>query len=104
MHLELVLSLSVEDFLVAWRRLVSRRQTPRRVRSDNGTTCVTAAKVLPVDWVFNPPGSPWFGGLNDRLVGVVKTPLKKVLGKALLRHEELHIVLCEVERAVNSRP
>ena len=31
-------------------------------------------------------------------------PLKKVLGKALLRHEELHTVLCEVERAMNSRP
>ena len=103
-HLEVVESLSVEDFLLAWRRFVSRRSTPRRVRSDNGTTFVAAAKVLRIHWIFNPPAAPWFGGFYERLVRVVKTPLKKVLGKALLRPAELVTVLCEIEQAVNKRP
>ena len=103
-HLEVVESLSVDDFLLAWRRFVSRRSTPRRVRSDNGTTFVAAAKVLRIHWIFNPPAAPWFGGFYERLVRVVKTPLKKVLGKALLRPAELVTVLCEIEQAVNKRP
>ena len=103
-HLEVVESLSVDDFLLAWRRFVSRRSTPRRVRSDNGTTFVAAAKVLRIRWIFNPPAAPWFGGFYERLVRVVKTPLKKVLGKALLRPAELVTVLCEIEQAVNKRP
>ena len=103
-HLEVVESLSVDDFLLAWRRFVSGRSTPRRVRSDNGTTFVAAAKVLRIHWIFNPPAAPWFGGFHERLVRVVKTPLKKVLGKALLRPAELVTVLCEIEQAVNKRP
>ena len=103
-HIEVVESLAVEDFLLAWRRFVSRRGTPCRVRSDNGTVFVAAAKVLRIKWIFNPPSAPWFGGFYERLVRVVKTPLKKVLGKALLRQVELVTVLCEIENAVNKRP
>ena len=88
-HLEVVESLSVDDFILAWHRFVSRRSTLRQVRSDNGTTFVAAAKVLCIRWIFNPPAAPWFGGFYERLVRVVKTPLKKVLGKALLRPAEL---------------
>ena len=47
-HLELVQSLSLDDFLLAWQRFVSQRWKPQRVRSDNGTTFVAAAKVLDI--------------------------------------------------------
>ena len=94
----------MDDFLLAWCRFVSRRSTPRRVRSDNGTAFVAAAKVLRIHWIFNPAAPPWFGGFYERLVRVVKTPLKNVLGKALLRPAEIGTVLCEIEQAVNKHP
>ena len=97
-------SLSAEDLLLAWRRFVARRRHPARVRSDNATVFVASSKILPVKWVLNPPAAPWFGGFYERLVGSVKRPLKKVLGRALLRRIELSTVLCEIERAVNERP
>ena len=103
-HLELVRSLSTDDFLLAFRRFVARRGCPAKMRSDNATVFVAGAKVHSIPWVFNPPAAPWFGGFYERLVGTIKRPLKKVLGKAFLREEELFTVLCEVEAAVNDRP
>ena len=103
-HLELVRSLSTDDFLLAFRRFVARRGCPAKMRSDKATVFVAGAKVLSIPWVFNPPAAPWFGGFYERLVGTIKRPLKKVLGKAFLREEELFTVLCEVEAAVNDRP
>ena len=103
-HLEIVDSLATGDFLLAWRRFSARRGTPNRVRSDNATVFVAAAKVLRVTWVFNPPAAPWFGGFYERMVRSVKTPLRKVLGRAMLGRVELETVLTEIECTVNQRP
>ena len=42
-------------------------------------------------------------GGEDCLVGVIKSPLKKILGKALLSVKELSTVIKEVEGIVNDR-
>ncbi len=49
------------------------------------------------------PLSPWLGGFYERLVHLVKTCLKKTLGKSSLTFEELQTVLCEIEVSINSR-
>ena len=84
--------------------------------SDNATTFVGAAKYLTdpkvtsymtdhgCQWQFIPARAPWFGAIWERLIGVVKSGLRKVLGKALVTLEELSTVLCEVEACVNDRP
>ena len=41
------------------------------------------------------------GGFYERLVGIVKNSLKKVIGNALCNYEQLTIYLCEIERAIN---
>ena len=103
-HIEVVSSLSTDAFLLAFRRFVARRGMPSRVRSDNATTFKSASEKIDVVWVFNPPAAPWHGGFYERLVGAVKSPLKKVLGKASLYLDELVTVLVEIEGLVNSRP
>ena len=103
-HLEVVSSLSAEDFLLAFRRFSARRGRPSEMISDNATNFRAAAKLLAISWSFNPPAAPWFGGFYERLVRGVKSPLKKVLGQALLTVNELSALIVEVERLVNARP
>ena len=53
---------------------------------------------------FIPPASPWWRGFYERLVGTVKSCLKKTLGRAYTTFEELETILCGVEIAINNRP
>ena len=85
-HIELATNLSTEGFLAAFRRFISRRGVPEHVYSDNGTNFVGTNKELReiydlhgtaefkqtigffatskrIEWHFNPPLSPHFGGL-----------------------------------------
>ena len=105
-YLELVDSTSADDFILAYRRFVARYGIPRLIRSDNGTGFVAAARTLSskVKCVFNPPASPWHGGFYERLVAVVKSPLRRVLGRALLTWQEMATLLTEVASTVNDRP
>ncbi|XP_018494530.1 uncharacterized protein LOC108864079 [Galendromus occidentalis] len=43
-------------------------------------------------------------GFTERLVGSVKSALKKVVGRAVLNMQEMSTVLCEVELMINRRP
>ncbi|GFU78707.1 integrase catalytic domain-containing protein [Trichonephila clavipes] len=64
----------------------------------------TVSIPLPEDrWKFSPPSAPWWGGFWERLVGMLKNVLRKVLGKASL-NEELNTLLCDAESIINSRP
>ena len=44
------------------------------------------------------------GGFYERIVGLTKTTLKKVLGKARVNLEELTTIITEVEATLNDRP
>ena len=48
--------------------------------------------------------APWMGGFYERMVGVVKSSLRKVLGRLLLTFDQLSTLIVEVEAAVNSGP
>lgn len=118
-HLELVTSLSTDNFLLALRRFISRRGRPSTIYSDNGTNLVgTANELKSVDWEqieefatlkkiswrLNPPSAPWWGGFWERLIGMLKRILRKVIGNAYLEYEELNTILCDAESVINSRP
>ncbi|XP_050305577.1 uncharacterized protein LOC126742817 [Anthonomus grandis grandis] len=87
-HIELVLSLSADDFLQAFKRFVARRGKPSEVYSDNGTNFIKANKdllaiseffklnhsiicdtvaTIDIRWHFIPTNSPHLAGFG-RLV------------------------------------
>lgn len=118
-HLELVTSLSTLEFLSSFRRFIDRCGRPVIIYSDNGTNFVGANNLLKdlnwntisqyscaqrIEWRFNPPTAAWWGGWWERLIGMLKNILRKVLGKACLTYEEMCTVLCDCENTLNSRP
>ncbi len=122
-HIEVVSSLSTDCFLAALRRFVSRRGLPSDIFSDCGTNFKGANKVLQdfiniaksnhvvvdsanrgIQWHFNPPGAPHFGGLWEAGVRSIKHHLTRVVGESLLTFEEMHTLVCQIEAILNSRP
>jgi hypothetical protein len=119
-HLELVMDMTTETFLRAFRRFVGRRSLPNKMVSDNASTFLAAADELGnlfnspvfqnylanrrVEWVNIPKRAPWWGGFWERLIGLTKTSLKKVLGRAFVSADELNTILVEIEAGLNDRP
>ena len=84
-HLEMAYALDTDSFMNAFAQMVSRRGTPSYVLSDNGTNFVSGERELRefveqldaekivrdssrfshIEWHFNPPASPHFGGVVE---------------------------------------
>lgn len=124
-HLEVVSSLSVEAFIAAFTRFVSRRGLPSLIRSDRGTNYVGANNYIKevcqflvkneiilkeefrrqnIHWEFNPPASPHMGGLHEAAVKSAKNLLKREVGDIILTFEELSTIFSKIESILNSRP
>jgi hypothetical protein len=88
--------------------------------SDNGTTFKSAAKELQrvvndkevkkylsdsrVVWTFNIEKAPWWGGIFERMIGLTKKCLRKIIGRAKFSFDELLTAVTEIESVLNSRP
>ncbi|UYV72089.1 hypothetical protein LAZ67_9001784, partial [Cordylochernes scorpioides] len=108
-HLELVTSLSKEALVGAVETFVARRGCPAVIYSDNGTNLVGLRNELyrvnfGVKWKLNPPAAPWWGGWIERIVGLTKKLLRRLLGKRVVNYEEMVTILENCERVINARP
>ena len=119
-HLEVVTDLTEETFIQAFRRFASRKSMPRQVISDNASTYLSAAEELKqlfqspslkkafsnhgIEWKFIPKRAPWYGGFWERLIGMTKTVIKKVLGRARINLIALQTLVTEIEAVLNDRP
>ena len=88
--------------------------------SDNASTYLSTAEELTelfqsqslkeslgkqgVNWQFIPKRAPWHGGFWERLIGLTKTTLKKVLGQASIDLTTLQTIIVEIEAILNDRP
>lgn len=127
LHFEVVSSLTTEAFLNAFKRFLARRGPVKSMLSDNGTNFVGAKNKLNeiyalldsqdykdsfsrellenrIEWKFNPPGSPHFGGIFESNVKSFKTHFFRVVGNQLLTLEELLTLTVQIESILNSRP
>ena len=119
-HLKLCKDLTADEFKRTMKEFVARRGTPRMIVSDNGKTFIATSKWLKklkkkeelmnylamqrIVWRFNLSRAPWWGGFFERLIGIMKRSLSKVVGRSLLRFHELEEVLLDVECSMNNRP
>ena len=119
-HLELLPSQETTAFISCLKRLIARRGRPRVIYSDNGGAFIRTEKWLrqlrkderlqgqladhDITWKFNLSRAPWWGGQFERLIGVVKSAMYKVIGGATLTWPELSEVLLDVETQINRRP
>lgn len=123
-HLELVSSLSADDFISTLSRFMARRGQCRELFSDNGINFVGANRILQnhtqevknnekvnkfmtnlnIEWHFIPPASPHFGGIWEAAVKSAKKHLLKVSKGVMLTFDETTTLLCRIEAALNSRP
>ncbi len=110
-HIELVNSLSLVDFMLAFKRFTARRGMPNTLVSDNAKTFRAGSLQLIRElgercpkWQFITPRAPWCGGFWERLVKSVKLSLKKSLGLGSQTRAELECTLHQIEACINSRP
>lgn len=114
-HVELCSDLSTDAFLAALRRFISRRGRIACIYSDNATNFHGANRQLlnnmrdasaeeAIEWRFNPPSAPHFGGIYEAGIKSVKSHLKRIVGDQILTYEEFNTVLVQIEAVLNSRP
>nr|XP_037872500.1 uncharacterized protein LOC119629716 [Bombyx mori] len=126
-HLELSTDLSTAAFLNAFKRFIARRGPIKVVYTDCGTNFLGTHSYLKemyklisseqyadkfanelrdnnIDWKFNPPSAPHFGGIWEGNIRSVKTHLNKIVGNQLLTFEEMLTTLAQIEALLNSRP
>ena len=119
-HLKLCKDLSAPEFKKAMKEFVARRGCPHVMVSDNGKTFIATSKWLKIlkknedlmnymathriKWQFNLSRAPWWGGFFERLIGIMKRSLSKVIGKKCLTFSELEEILLDVECTMNNRP
>ena len=121
-HVELVISLDLSNFVLAFSRFVDIHGPVLSFYSDNGSTFKAAANILPellqsdglqsfcrkkgISWEFIPPCSPVLGEAWESLVKVFKRILLEVV-KFTQRTPnlvELQTYISNTTRLVNDRP
>ncbi|XP_032781189.2 uncharacterized protein LOC116919325 [Daphnia magna] len=129
LFLEIMPSLSATDFLLALRKFIALYRQPVIIHSDNGTNFVGAERELReamealhasgevpeflknagIEWSFQPPRTPNFGGAHESLVKSAKRALYNALeieskGLHYPTEDLLRTLLYEVAGLLNTRP
>ncbi|XP_011065258.1 PREDICTED: uncharacterized protein LOC105152587 [Acromyrmex echinatior] len=75
-----------------------------RASSSEGRRIAHVATSEGIQWHFNPPSAPHFGGLWEAVVKSAKYHLRQTIDETRLTFEEMSTLLAQVEACLNSRP
>ena len=119
-HSEVLDGMTVSDFMHGLRRFVAKYGPPTLLYSDNAKTFECVARELPqvlshprlhkylnsrkMTWKFYVQRAPWMGGFIERMVGLYKSSIKRVMGRARLDYQEFVTLISELNGMLNSRP
>ena len=119
-HMEIAKDCSEHEFINCLVLFCSKHSIPSILHCDNASYFKAAKKTVEqilrnplvtdycnnhnITFKFLTPRAPWRGGMWERLIGVMKDTLKKVIGNALLSPRELQIVVSKIEAKMNDRP
>lgn len=121
-HLDLLVSMDTDSFLMGLRRFIARRGKPYELLSDQGTNFKGGSTELKeafnsltpslksqlssqqIHFRFNPLHAPHFGGSWECEIRTIKSALHTTLGSQTVTEEVLRTILIEVESIVNSKP
>ena len=111
-YLERVIDYVWQSLVLALTHFISQRGTSKLFISDNFSTFKSREvqevtdflRHFDISWEFILQELPWCWGFNEKLIGITKMSLKKVVGKARLSYDELVTVKCEIENSINSSP
>ena len=121
-NVELMEDMSTKSFLCALRRHAATYSTPQKIISDRATYFIKSAEVLGsqlgeefcstvsealgkrgITWQLNPAAAPNWGGHYERLIGLIKSLLKRCIGRDLMEKDEFHTIIKEAATVANSR-
>uniref|UniRef100_A0AAG5DIV5 Integrase catalytic domain-containing protein n=1 Tax=Anopheles atroparvus TaxID=41427 RepID=A0AAG5DIV5_ANOAO len=125
-YIDLADKLDTDSFLVCLKNVQFRRGKIAHLYSDNGTNFKGAEKELErllvdinnhmgheaalqheIQWHFNPPSAPHFGGAWERQIQTIKKALRHMSTQWNMRKpspETLRATLVQIEALLNSRP
>ena len=121
-HAELVYKLDADSMINAITRFTARRPGVRTFLSDRGTNLVGADAILRrewnswretvapelhkknLEWTFIPAGTPHYGGLWERVVGLFKKHITSATRGDILHVDTFNTIVVEIEGILNRRP
>ena len=116
-------SLDTGSFMNTFTRMTARRGWPKKMVSKNGSNFVAADREIRelvaeldqeqirrttankgVEWYWNPPAAPHFGGVFESMIKAAKRAISAILQDADVTDDELQTCFTGVESLLNSRP
>lgn len=107
-HLEITNCLTASATRIAIMQFTYRRGIPKHIYSDNAAYFVTVSKdiapSLRLQWHFITERAPWHGGFWERLMSLIRKPLRIMHRDRVINFDEFQLVVLKTEAVLNSRP
>ena len=123
-HIELMPGMDTSSFRNAFQGFVAIRRTPKRLRSDQGSSFISSRNQMEqetvnvtaiqdflskqdIEWVMNPPYASNFGGHYERKIGSIRRIFEGCMassGVKTLSYDELHTMMQISCSIVNNTP
>ena len=107
-HLKLVTDFTTTTLIVVTNIFIYRRGKRCFFISGNFETFISKSLKyfllkVNISWKYILEKFTWWGGFYERIIGIIKNSLKKVIWKSCLRYCEVETVFVEIEHTLNSR-